>query len=82
MTQGGIVSPILFNVLVDAVVRKWFADVMEDMMAANTGLEGEDVISDRTSLFYADDGAIGSRDPEWIECYPASLRYLPRLHRP
>jgi hypothetical protein len=45
VTQGGIVSPILFNVLVDAVVRKWFADVMEDMMAANTGLEGEDVIS-------------------------------------
>ena len=67
VTQGGIVSPILFNVLVDAVVRKWFADVMEDMMAANTGLEGEDVISDRTSLFYADDGALGSRDPEWLQ---------------
>ena len=30
-TQGGIVSPILFNVLVDAVVRKWLVDVMADM---------------------------------------------------
>ena len=66
VTQGGIVSPVLFNVLVDAVVRKWFADVMEDMTSANSGLEG-DAISDRTSLFYADDGALGSRDPEWLQ---------------
>ena len=50
----------------DAVVRKWYADVMEDMTAANSGLEG-DVIRDRTSLFYADDGAIGSLDPEWLQ---------------
>jgi hypothetical protein len=62
-TQGGIVSLILFNIL---LVRKWYADVMEDMMAANSGLEG-DAIWDRTSLFYADNGAIGSQDPEWLQ---------------
>ena len=66
VTQGGIISPILFNILVDAVVRKWYADVMEDMTSAVSGLEG-DAIRDRASLFYADDGAIGSRDPEWLQ---------------
>jgi len=65
VTQGGIISPIIFNILVDAVVQKWYADVMEDMTSAITGLEGA-AIRDRASLFYADDGAIGSRDPEWL----------------
>ena len=38
-TQGGIImSPTFFNVIVDAVIRKWYADVMEDVTAANTGL--------------------------------------------
>ena len=35
VTQGGVVSPTFFNVLVDAVVRKWLEDVMDDMTAAN-----------------------------------------------
>ena len=30
-TQGSIVSLILFNVIVDAVIRKWYADVMSDI---------------------------------------------------
>jgi len=51
---------------VDAVVRKWYPDVMEDMTSAVTGLEG-DAIRDRASLFCTDDGAIGSRDPEWLQ---------------
>ena len=29
-TQGGAVSPTLCNVLVDAVVRKWLADVIDN----------------------------------------------------
>ena len=37
-TQGGVVSPTFFNVLVDVVVRKWLADVMDNMTAAITGL--------------------------------------------
>ena len=57
-------SPTLFNVLVDAVVQKWLADVMEDMTAANAGFQG-DGVGRLSSLFYADDGAIGSLDPEW-----------------
>ena len=36
-------SSTLFNVLADAVVRKWLADVMDDMTIANTGLQSDDV---------------------------------------
>ena len=59
-------SPTLFNVLVDAVVRKWLADVMEDMSTAHPGFQGADV-GRLSSLFYADNGAIGSLDPEWLQ---------------
>ena len=36
-TQGGVVSPTFFNVLVDTVVRKWLADVMDDIESAIKG---------------------------------------------
>lgn len=55
-----ILSPLLFNVLVDAVVRYWYSIVMETMAKG-------DAVGDRTSLFYADNGAIGSRDPKWLQ---------------
>ena len=56
-TQGGVVSPTLFNVLVDVVVRKWWTDVMDDMTTTNSGLQGDDVVC-MSSIFYANDGAI------------------------
>ena len=65
-TQGGVVSPSLFNVLVDAVVRKWWVDAIDDMTIANTGLQGNN-IGRLSSLFYADDGAIGSKDHKWLQ---------------
>ena len=60
-TQGGVVSPILFNILVDAVVRKWLTDVMDDMTTVSAGLQG-DGVNRMSSLFYANDSAIGSLD--------------------
>ena len=39
---------------------------MEAMTSTVTELEGH-AIRERGSLFYADDGAIGSRDPEWLQ---------------
>ena len=50
-------SPTFFNVLVDAVVRKWLADVMDDIESAIEGLQGDDA-SRMASLFYANNGAI------------------------
>ena len=70
-------SPTLFNVLVDAVVRKWWADVMDDMTIANTGLQGDNA-GRLASLFYADDGAIGSKDHDWLQ---NAIQHLCNLFR-
>jgi len=48
------------------VQAKWYADVMEDMTAAITGLEG-DTIKERAILLYADDSAFGAWDPDWLQ---------------
>ena len=67
-TQEGIISPILFNILVDAVhvARKWCANVMDDMTFANAGLDGK-AVGTTSSLFYDNDGAVGSLDPNWLQ---------------
>ena len=65
-TQGDVVSPTLSNVFVDVVVRKWLADVMDNITAAFSGLQCAD-IGRMSSLFYADDGAIGSKNHEWLQ---------------
>ena len=72
--QGGVVSPTLFNILVDAVVRKWLVDTMDDMTTASAVLQGDNV-GRMSSLFYAHNGAIGSLDHEWlqIKCKPTPL---------
>ena len=59
-------SPTLFNVLVDAVVQKWLVDVMDNITTAIAGLQGDDV-GCMSSLFNANDGAIGSLDHEWLQ---------------
>ena len=58
-------SHTLFNVFVDAVVWKWLAVVMEDMVIASTGLRSDDP-GCLSPSFYADDGEIGSLDHEWL----------------
>ena len=77
VAQGGVVSPTFFNVLVNAVVRKWWIDVMDDMTTANTGLQGDNV-GRMTSLFYADDGAIESKDHKWLQNAAQHLYNLSR----
>lgn len=39
---------------------------MEDMQLTATRAEGE-AIGGSISLFYADDGAVGSQDPKWLQ---------------
>ena len=50
----------------DAVIRKWYADVMSDMTWAESGLKG-DAVCWFASLFYANDDAVGSQDPQWLQ---------------
>ena len=58
-------SPTLFNKLVDTVVRKWLTDVIDNMTTASAGLQ-DDNVGCMSSLFYANDGVIGSLDHEWL----------------
>ena len=50
--QGDIISPLIFNIMVDAVVRHW---------RHCSGESGE------TSLFYADDGMLAGTDPVQLQ---------------
>jgi hypothetical protein len=55
-TQGDIVSPIIFNVVVDAVVREWLSN-----------LEAEGLSDIVQAIFYADDGHLYSNDADALQ---------------
>ena len=64
VTQGDPMSPTIFNVVVDAVVRNWVQRIMEEEEArGETGREGRH----QAALFYADDGMVVSSDPAWLQ---------------
>ncbi|KAL7552528.1 hypothetical protein ACHAWF_016807 [Thalassiosira exigua] len=64
VTQGGPLSPKLFNILVDAIVREWLRVLFGDDAAL--GLD-EEMLRVLMALFYADDGFIASRDPDMLQ---------------
>ena len=64
VTQGDPLSPTIFNVVVDAVVRHWVNGIVEAAEAKwETGREGRH----QSALFYADDGMVVSSDPAWLQ---------------
>ena len=64
MTQGDLLSPTIFNVVVYAVVRHWVNSIMEEVEArGETGREGRH----QAALFYADDGMVVLLDPVWLQ---------------
>ena len=64
MTQGGPLSPTIFNVVVDVVVWHWFEVMIEG--AGGQGRRGQEV-RHQNAFFYADDGMIALSDPGWIQ---------------
>ena len=61
--QGDPLSPTIFNVVVDAVVRHWLQLATHEVeRRGERGREGRH----QAALFYADDGTIASSDPRWI----------------
>ena len=64
VTQGGPLSPRIFNVMVDAVVRAWIAQML-GAEAAEHGY-GEELRKILT-IFYADDALLASRDPALLQ---------------
>ena len=63
MTQGDPLSPTIFNVVVDAVVRHWLTILAQEAeRRGERGREGRH----QSALFYADDGMLASSDPRWL----------------
>ena len=63
MTQGDPLSPTLFNVVVDAVVRHW----LEGQQAEKEEKDAEGGEGHFSAVFYADDGMVGATDPKWLK---------------
>jgi Reverse transcriptase (RNA-dependent DNA polymerase) len=61
VTQGDIISPIIFNIVVDAVVRHWQTTTYADSVH---------------SIFYADDGWLASTSAERLQSSIACLTDL------
>jgi hypothetical protein len=55
-TQGDIVSPTIFNVVIDAVVRSW-----------HHALESEGIADTVRAIFYADDGHLYSYNADALQ---------------
>ena len=64
VTQGGPVSPRIFSIMVDAIVREWLWQILGDKVAS-LGL-GEE-IRQLLATFYADNGMIQSMDPVFLQ---------------
>ena len=62
--SGDPLSPTIFNVVVDAVVRHWVQVVLEESEArGELGQEGRH----QAAFSYADDGMAASLDPVWLQ---------------
>ncbi len=65
VTQGGSLSSLLFNVVVDAVVREWCHRIL-DKKATRDGLTMAQSTTQMVS-FYVDGGVLSARDPVWLQ---------------
>ena len=64
VTQGDPLSPTIFNVVVDAVVRNWATVVIAGTEERRErGKEGRH----QAALFYEDDGLVASSDLRWLQ---------------
>ena len=64
VTQGDPLSPTIFNVVVDAVVRHWVTLAVTE---ADTRGEQEREGRHQSALFYADDGMLALSDPQCLQ---------------
>ena len=64
VTQGDPASPIIFNIVVDAVVRA----VLEEVCIPQESQHGMGwEVGESNLVFYADDGRISGWDHEWVQ---------------
>ena len=67
-TQGGLISPTLFNLIVENLVSNWLAVTVEDQLVTHEGLGP--AVGRCLGLLYAYDGVVGSEDTEWLQGAP------------
>ena len=75
-TQGILISPTPFNLMVDTVVRNWLALAVEDQLVDQEVLGL--TVGRCLGLFYDNGNMVGLRNPEWIQ---GTLGVLIRLFR-
>ena len=64
VTQGDPLSPTIFNVVVDTVVRHWIEGIVDEAEEkGETGREGRH----QSAIFYADDSMVVSSDPALLQ---------------
>ena len=64
VTQGDPLSPTIFNLVVDVVVRHWVAVMAEG--AEERGERGKEGMH-HNELFYADDSMVALSDTRWLQ---------------
>ena len=64
VTRGDPLSPTIFNVVVDAVVRHWVEAIVE---GAEEWGERDKEGRHQADLFYADDGMVALSQPRWLQ---------------
>ena len=64
LTQGYLLSPIIFNAVVDTVVRNWVS-----LVAGYGGVQErlEREVLHRTAFFYMESSLVASTDPECMQ---------------
>lgn len=65
VTQGNPLSPTLFNIVVDAIICYWLSIVGDKMTEGIDGVGHS--VAERLAAFYADDGLLAARSPEWLQ---------------
>ncbi len=65
VTHGGPLLVKLFNVIVDAVVRKWLRLLREETVMEEEELD--ETMATLFAIFYVDDAYIASRDPVFLQ---------------
>jgi hypothetical protein len=65
VTQGGPLSPKLFNILVDAVAREWMQKLREG--STLDADETDQLMASFFAIFYVDGAYLASRDPDFLQ---------------
>ena len=67
VVQGDIISPTIFNIVCDAIIRAWILQVSpEDRREAESRDGFGAFVRERLGQLYADDGLLASRNADWL----------------